>query len=56
MGEKRGRVTSRKIHEGPMDKDNRMWGGEGGLNVGGEMGRAGESYGGKMETTVIEQQ
>ena len=35
-----------------MDKDKRR----GGLNVGGGVGRAGESNGGKTETTVIEKQ
>ena len=35
---------------GPIDKDN---GGGAGLSVG--EGRAGESNGGKMETTVVEQ-
>ena len=35
-----------------MDKDNQGWG----LNVGGAVGRAGESNGGKGGTTLIEQQ
>ena len=52
MGERRGRVKSRNIYKGPMDKDK----GGRGLNVGGEVGRAGESNGGKMGTTVTEQQ
>ena len=41
------------MYKGPMDKDN-VWGG--GLNVGGGVDRAGESNGGKMGTTIIEQQ
>ena len=51
-GERRGRVKSRNMYKGPMDKNNggeedRMW------EVG--MGRSGESNGRKMGTTVIEQ-
>ena len=52
MGERRGRVQSRNMDKGPMDKDN----GGGGLNVGGRVGREGESNGGKMGTTLIQQQ
>ena len=40
------------MYKGTMDTDK---GGGGGLNVGGEVGRAGESNGGKMGTTVIEE-
>ena len=40
------------MYKGPMNKDN----GGGGLNVGGGVGRTGQSNGGKVGTTVIEQQ
>ena len=42
MGERWGKVKSRNMYKGPMDKDNRRRGG--GLNVV-EVGRAGESNG-----------
>ena len=42
-GERRGRSKSRNMYKGPMDKDNVR--GEGGLNMGGEVGRAGEIWG-----------
>ena len=45
LGERRGRVKSRNMSKGPMDKGN----GGGGLKCGREgMGSAGESNGGKM--------
>ena len=49
--ERRGRVKSRNMYKGPMDTDKGgrkdwMW----------EVGRTGKSNGGKMGTTVIEQQ
>ena len=46
MGERRGRVKSRNMYKGPMDKA------KGGRIEGG----AGESGGEKMETTVLGQQ
>ena len=50
MGERRGRVRSRNMYKGPMDKDDR---GGRGLNAGvGGQGR-GEQWG-KMGTIVIE--
>ena len=52
MGERRGRVKSRNKYKGPMDKDSVA----GRLYVEEHVGRAGESNGGKLETTVIEQQ
>ena len=53
MGERgRGRVKSRNVCKGPMDKDNRGRRTEYGRGV----GRAVESNGGKVGTTVIEQQ
>ena len=52
---RRERVKSRNVYKGPMDRDN--GGGVGRrLNVEVGVGRAGESNGGKMGTTVIEQQ
>ena len=42
IGETKGKVKSRNMNKGPMDKDN----GGVGLNVGGGVGRAGESNGG----------
>ena len=52
-GEIRRKAKSRNMYKGSMDKDNR---GRGGLNVREVVGRAGESNGGKMGTTVIGQQ
>ena len=50
MGERSGRVKSRNMYEGPMDKDN---GGER-IECGrGDVGRAGES---KKGDNLIEQQ
>ena len=41
-GDRRGKVKSRNMYKGPMDKDNREGRGrEGRLNVGGRVGRAG---------------
>ena len=51
MGERSGRVKSRNLHKGPMDKDS-----GGGLNVGGGGGSGRGEQWGKMGTTVIEQQ
>ena len=48
---RRGRVKSRNMYKGPMDKPK---GGEG--EVSKWEGRAGESNGGEMGTTVCEQQ
>ena len=53
MGERKGRVKSRNMYKGPMDKDNRVGGIE---RERWDVGRAGESHGGTMETTVNEQQ
>ena len=53
VGERRGRVKSRNMYKGPMDKNN------GGRRIEcgrWTAGRAGESSGEKMGTTVIEQQ
>ena len=54
VGRRRRRVKSRNMYKGPMDKDTRG----GGKIECGKWGvdRAGESNGGKMGTTVIEQQ
>ena len=46
-------VKSRNMYKGPKHKDN---GGGGTLNVGEGLGRARESNGGKIGTTVIKQQ
>ena len=56
---RRERVKSRNVYKGPMDKDNRGAEGSraGRIECGKEgVGRAEESNGGKMGTTVIEQQ
>ena len=53
MGERKGRVKSRNMYKGPMDKDNRVGGIE---SERWDVGRAGESNGGKMETSVIKKQ
>ena len=47
--ERRGRVYSRNVYEWPI-----TWTTEWGLTLG--VGGAGESRGGKMRTTIIEQQ
>ena len=49
MGENRGRVKSRNMNRGLMDKDN------GGIDCGSGGEGAGESKGEKGRTTVIEQ-
>ena len=49
-------VTSRNVSKGPTEKDNGGCGGGGRLNEGVGVGRTGESNGGKMGKTVIEQQ
>ena len=53
MRERRGRVKSRNVSIGPMGKHN-----EGGRIECGRrgVGKAGESNGGEMGTTVVEQQ
>ena len=53
MGDRRGRVKSRNVYKGPMNKNNR-----GGRTECGRWGvsRAEESNGGKMGKNVIQQQ
>ena len=53
IGEGRGSIKSRNMYKGPMDTDNKGRRVECGRGV---MDRAGESNGGKMETTLIKQQ
>ena len=53
MGKRRGRVKSRNMYKGPMDKDN----GGRSIEYGRcRVGRAGESNGGGMGIIVIEKQ
>ena len=49
--ERRGRVKSRNMYKGPMDKDS-----GGRIECGRWVGRAGERGEGKMETTILGQQ
>ena len=53
MGERKGKVKSRNMYKGPKDKGNGGWRRTECERWG--VGRAGESNGGKIKTTVIEQ-